>query len=584
MFTPLSIIVKSLRWAALKYKNLTLRYQNLYLVGVAIIIGVAAALGNIAFRTSIQVIQIFFYDTGEEVVLHALQNTPVYKIVFIPAFGGLIVGLIQRYYKSEGHGVSMVIKAIVTKKRISPLVAFFTTLTSSITLGSAGSAGREGPIVQIGAALGSWIATLFRFPAGKIRFAIASGAGGGLAATFNTPMAGAMFTAEALLGRFDFKVFAPVVISCVTATVVSRAYFGNHVTFIAPDYLFTNWYELFLYALLGLFVGIVGAFFLKFFFLTTKFFSRLKLPDFIKPAVGGLLVGGIGVFCRNIMGVGYGTIMEILNLQLAGYFLLLLLGLKILATSLTLGSGGSGGLFVPSLFIGAALGGLGGFIFSVILPEAGVNPGSYALVGMGAMLAATMRIPITSILMIFEITQSYQVVLPIMATTIIAHVASSWLEKDSFISRPLAEEGVNLEYENDLAVLENTSVQDMMLKGAMTFNEDTPLLKMVEDIRRHPHQYFPVLSEKGMLISTITLKDLRDALFDPNIDNKTLTAKDFCHQPPVSISPDSSLAEALAVFGMNEAGDLPVASKTPEGLLYVGLLRRSDILRAYKKS
>ncbi|MDR2105612.1 MAG: chloride channel protein [Deferribacteraceae bacterium] len=574
--------MNSLRWAALQYKNLTLRYQNLYLVGVAVIIGIAAALGNIAFRTSIQVIQIFFYDTGEEVVLHALQNTPVYKILLIPAFGGLIVGLIQHFHKSEGHGVSMVIKAIITKKRISPLVAFFTTLTSSITLGSAGSAGREGPIVQIGAALGSWIATLFRFPAGKIRFAIASGAGGGIAATFNTPLAGAMFTAEALLGRFDFKVFAPVVISCVTATVVSRAYFGNHVTFIAPEYLFANWYELFLYALLGLFVGVFGAAFLKVFFFTTKLFKAIRIPTFIKPAIGGLIVGGIGVFCRNIMGVGYGTIMEILNLQLTGYFLILLLGLKIAATSLTLGSGGSGGLFVPSLFVGAALGGFGGFLFSLIFVNAGINSASYALVGMGAMLAATMRIPITSILMIFEITQSYQVVLPIMATTIIAHVASSWLEKDSFISRPLAEEGMNIEYENDLAILENTAVHDMMLKEAMTFREDTPLLKMVEDIRRHPHQFFPVLNEKGILISSITLKDLREALFDPNIDNKKLTAKDFCRQASLFISPDSSLAEALAVFGMNEAGDLPVASKTADGPLYVGLLRRSDILRAYK--
>jgi CIC family chloride channel protein len=184
--------------------------------------------------------------------------------------------------------------------------------------------------------------------------------------------------------------------------------------------------------------------------------------------------------------------------------------------------------------------------------------------------------------MIFEVTQSYQVVLPIMATTIIAYVASSWLEKDSFISRPLAEEGMSIEHENDFAVLEQTSVQDMMLKEAMTFREDTPLLKMVEDIRRHPHQFFPVLSEKGILISTVTLKDLREALFDPNIDSKTKTAKDFCRQPVQYISPDSSLAEALAVFGMNEAGDLPVASKTPDGPLYAGLLRRSDILRAYK--
>ena len=569
-------------WLYLIYKSTVNKYQNIYLVLVAVIIGVAAGIGNILFRELISLIQVAGYGTGEEIVLGHLNEAVYYKIILIPALGGLLVGIIYHFYKApEGRGVPMVIKAIVMKKRIPATAGIVTTVTSAITLGSGGSAGREGPIVQIGAAIGSRIAKFFGFTRSHTRFAIASGAGGGLAATFNTPMAGAMFAAEVLLGRLDFKVFAPVVISCVSATVVSRAYFGNAVTFIAPEYNLTSFVEIPLCIVLGLCMGFVGALFVKSYYAVSDFFKNLKIPTFLKPAIGGLVVGVIGLFCRNIMGVGYGTIMEILSENLVGSALLLLIALKIIATSFTLGSGGAGGQFVPSLFVGAALGGVFGWAAHSIYPDYFSNPGSFALIGMGAMLAATMRCPITAILMIFEITQSYQVVLPLMAAVIIANVFSSWLEQDSFFTRPLRQEGVDLDKGSEILLLERITVRELMLTDIIKFRTDTPITKVLEEIRRHPHEYFPVVDENGIVKGMLTLKDLRSTLFDQATDNQVLTAGDFAGKPFYMVSQYNTLAEALAVFGMKDMGDLPVVTETDQGPLLVGLLRRNDILMAY---
>lgn len=566
-----------------KYLQATRKYQNLYLVLVAVVIGIAAGFGNILFRESIAFFQRICYGSGEELLLPYLIDTPYYKILLVPAIGGLMVGIIYHFYKTpEGRGVPMVIKAIVSRKTIPSLTAFMTIITSGITIGTGGSAGREGPIVQIGASIGSMIGKIFGFSKNNMRFAIASGAGGGLAATFNTPMAGAMFTAEVLLGRLDFKVFAPVVISCVSATVVSRAYFGNDITFPVPDYALKSFLEIPVYGLLGLLVGIVGGLFIKFFYSVAALFGKLKLPAFVKPALGGLMVGLIGIFCRNVMGVGYGTIVGILDGNILGYFLLALVGLKILATSLTLGSGGSGGLFVPSLFVGAALGGFFGWALHLVAPDLISTSGSYALVGMGAMLAATMRAPITAILMIFEITQNYQTVLPLMAAVIIANVCSSWIEKDSFFTRPLSAEGFDINKGKEMLLMEQVTVKEIMLTDVIKFRTTTPALAMLAEIRRHPHMFFPVVDENNILKGILNVKDLREALFDPNVDNSTLTAADFCKdQKIIMITPYNTLAEALALFAIKETGDLPVVNDTADKPEFVGLLKRSDILTAY---
>ena len=404
---------------SLKFSSLITKYEDVVIIAVAVAIGMAAGVGNIIFRTLIHFLQKNLYSVESEVMLYNLQDTAKWKLILIPALGGLAVGLITTLFKSNVHSVADVIKSISLHRTLSPVTAVLKTITSAITLGTGGSAGREGPIVMIGASLGSAVGQFFKFSHTRISSATACGAAGGIAATFNAPMGGAMFAAEVLLGKYGVRTFSPLIISAVTATVISRAYFGDEITIQSPDYVLKSAAELPLYAIMGIFIALISVFFIRFFYKVSDAFAFLPLPKWLKPAIGGLLMGILGAFCINIMGVGYGTIIEILQNKIPWYILIVFVFLKIVATSLTLGSGGSGGQLVPSLFIGAAAGGFFGGLMQYIFPSIAGNPETYALVGMGAMLAAVIRAPITSILILFEITQSYHIVLPVMITCII---------------------------------------------------------------------------------------------------------------------------------------------------------------------
>lgn len=559
------------------------KYEEMTLIAVAFIIGIAAGLGNIVFRFLISFFQELFFGIKSEVMLYGLQTTPIWKIILVPAFGGLIVGLITKYFKdSRGH-VHDIIKAISLNRVISPFTAVLKTITSAITLGSGGSAGRESPILSIGAAIGSGIGQFFKFSSGRLSKATACGASGGLAATFNAPMAGAMFSAEVLMGDFGLKTFSPVIIASVAATVVSRAYFGDEVTFVAPDYVLKSFAELPLYALMGFVIAFVSVFFIRFYYRIADGFKEMSIPSWAKPALGGLLMGIIAVFFRNVMGVGYGTIMEILTGGLTGYILLVLIFLKIVATSLTLGSGGSGGLFVPTLFIGAATGGFFGWVADYFFPGIAGVPGTYALVAMGAMLAAVVRAPITSILLIFEITQSYHVILPLMISVIIANVVANRLEKDSIFTWELTREGFRLDNGIEQNILQSIKVRDVMLTDIIYFKDDTPFSTIRQSIERKPHAYFPVVDSGGLLTGVISLKDLKNVIFQ-NTNADDILAKDIGTRTGIiTVTSEETLSQAMQDFGIKDVGDLPVVERTDDGERLIGLLRRSDIIIAYNK-
>ncbi len=559
------------------------QHEMVAVLSVATLIGVAAGFGNIVFRSLIHWFQGVFFGIDSEVMLYALQEAPIWQILLVPAFGGLLVGLIKHFVPSaNGSGVSEVIKSIAFKRPISIMQGIMRTLTSGITLGSGGSAGREGPIVLIGAAIGSSVGRLFGFSSNRLSTATACGASGGLAATFNTPMSGAMFSAEVLMGEFGLKSFSPIIISAVTATVVSRYWYGNKVTFIAPEYLMNSHWELILYALMGAFIALAAVFFTRFHFFAADAFGKLDVPTWIKPAIGGLMLGVIAIFCRNIMGVGYGTIIGILEGNITGIILLVFVFLKIVATSLTLGSGGSGGHFVPSLFVGASAGGFFGWLMQLIFPDI-AGGGTYALVGMAAMLGAIMRAPITSIFMIFEITQSYQIVLPAMIACIIAYVAAGAIEKDSIFTWSLSREGFKFGKGVEQSVLGGIHVRDIMLTDIIKFREDTTFIEIRQSIERKPHAYFPVVDDGGHLTGIISLNDLKN-LFFKSEGTLSLTAKDIgIRKNLITVKEDETLLEALMDFGIKDVGDLPVVRHTPQGMLLVGLLRRSDIIIAYNK-
>lgn len=558
-------------------------YEEIATISVAVAIGCATGFGNIIFRSLIEFLQRYFFDIDSEIMLYSLKEASFWKILLIPAFGGLLVGLITHYVKAARvHGVPEVIKAAALRKPISLSSGITKTITAGITLGTGGSAGREGPIVLIGATIGSAIGRLFRFSSSRTRTVLACGAAGGLAATFNAPITGAMFAAEVLLGEFGIKTFSPVIISAVTATVVSRAYYGDDVTFHVPENIEIFIWELPLYAIMGVFIALISLLFIRSYFHVSDIFKKLKIPNWIKPAIGGLLMGVIALFCRNIMGVGYGTINEILSGQIVGIFLFALIFLKILATSLTLGSGGSGGQFVPSLFIGASAGGFFGWLVTLLIPSV-TSFGAYALVGMGAMIAAVTHAPITAVFLIFEITQSYYVVLPIIICAIIANVISYRLEKDSIFTWSLTREGFKVGHGIEENVLNSVKVKDIMLTDIITFKEDTNFCQMKASIEKKPHAYFPVVNSKGYLTGMISLNDLKSVFFNEKECGEIKAGDIGVRKNIITVTPDETLSQAMHDFGIKEVGDLPVVIHTSKGMKLVGLLRRSDIIIAYNK-
>ena len=568
---------------SLKFSSLITKYEDVVIIAVAVAIGMAAGVGNIIFRTLIHFLQKNLYSVESEVMLYNLQDTAKWKLIAIPALGGLAVGLITTLFKSNVHSVADVIKSISLHRTLSPVTAVLKTITSAITLGTGGSAGREGPIVMIGASLGSAVGQFFKFSHTRISSATACGAAGGIAATFNAPMGGAMFAAEVLLGKYGVRTFSPLIISAVTATVISRAYFGDEITIQSPDYVLKSAAELPLYAIMGIFIALISVFFIRFFYKVSDAFAFLPLPKWLKPAIGGLLMGILGAFCINIMGVGYGTIIEILQNKIPWYILIVFVFLKIVATSLTLGSGGSGGQLVPSLFIGAAAGGFFGGLMQYIFPSIAGNPETYALVGMGAMLAAVIRAPITSILILFEITQSYHIVLPVMITCIIANMISASIEKDSIFTWTLTRAGFNINHGIDKSILESVKVKDIMLTDIIAFNDNTSILDIKKSIEKKPHAYFPVVNDEGYLTGVISLNDLKEEIFSGK-NLETTLAKDFgARRNIITVSPEETLEQAMRDFGIKEVGDLPVVEIEEKGMKLVGLLRRSDIIIAYNK-
>ncbi len=558
--------------------------EDLYMISIAVVVGVATGYGNIVFRFLIGFFQNIFYGSKSEFLLVTLKETPDYKILLIPALGGLLVGLSSLIFKfAKGHGVPDVIKAIALNRSISPSIALVKSFTSAITLGSGGSAGREDPVVQIGAAIGSGVGKVFKFSSERMKTVVACGAAGGLAATFNAPIGGAMFAAEVLLGEFGLKTFSPIIISSVIATVVSRAYFGDNVTFEAPIYELRSIMELPLYAILGILCAVIGAVFIKVFYKVEMTFEAIKLPSWTKPALGGLLMGCVAVMSRDVMGVGYDTINAILRHE-AGFYLALLVGLKIAATAFTLGSGGSGGLFVPSLYIGAATGGFFGYCMNLLFPDIAAGPGAYGLVAMSAMLAATIRAPLTAILIIFEITQSYTVILPLMFTAIISNIFAKMMERESIFTWILVKQGVRIRKGKEESVLENLMVGDVMTRDVVTFKEDTPFRQVLNGIQNANHMYFPVLNNDGYLSGMLSLDDIKGIIFEEGLEDIVVAGEICTKGNIIYVKEDDSLLKATENLGIKDLGALPVAEETEKGLIVKGLLRRGDIIIAYNRS
>ncbi|RLC65048.1 MAG: chloride channel protein, partial [Chloroflexi bacterium] len=350
------------------------------MVALALLVGLGAGYGAVVFRWLIVTFQRFFFDTLGQ----WLSFMGPYYVILVPALGGLLVGPLLHFLAPEakGPGVSAVMEALALRGgRIRPIVIPIKPLTTSICIGSGGSAGREGPIVQTGSAIGSTLGQAFRLSDERTRNLVACGAAAGIAATFNAPLAGVMFALEVLLAEFGLMQFTSVVVASVTASVIGHAYFGDTPAFRFPPPAPPNAWEMPIYALLGIASALVGAGFARAFHWTSDLFDTWRFPPYLKPVVGGLISGGVGLWFPQLFGVGYETIEAVLYNRLALTTVATLAMLKIATTSITIGSGSSGGIFAPCLFIGAMVGGLFGQLVQRWTPAGAAAPPAYALIG-----------------------------------------------------------------------------------------------------------------------------------------------------------------------------------------------------------
>ena len=554
---------------------------------LSFVVGAIAGLGAVVFRWLISTFQALFFSSGANYLGFLGQ----YYVILIPAAGGLIVGLLVYFGAREarGHGVPEVMEAVAVRGgRIRPRVALVKVLASSICIGSGGSVGREGPIVQIGASFGSTVGQWLRLSDGWVRTLVACGAAGGISATFNTPIGGVFFAMEVILGRFVTPKFGFVVISSVVADFVAHIFLGSQPSFDIISYRMVSYWELLPYVLLGVLAALAATVFIRVLYKSEDLFDAWKFPEYLKPVIGGIGIGLIGLYSYDLFGVGYGDVFWVSTMsvnqallgEIAIQSLVILLLLKIVATSLTLGSGGSGGVFAPSLFIGAMLGGALGTVAHHFFPALTATSGAYALVGMAAVFAGTTRAPITAIIMLFEMTRDYNIILPLMIAVVISTVISKSLNRETIYTLKLTRRGVDLHQLDQASPLREVTVGKAMTRGFPTVPQKMPLSELLTKLRDTGYHGFPVVGEYGNLVGMVSLSDIEAAMAKGDVSD--LTVGDIASKSLIVAYSDEYVHDVFVRLGTREVGLIPVVGrKNPERLL--GVLQRQDVLIAYAK-
>jgi len=525
--------------------------------------------------------------TGEESLFTVDLDVRPNRIAFflLPIFGGLVSGfLVYRFApEAEGHGVDALIDSFHNKKGyIKARVPFIKALATLATLTSGGSAGREGPVAQIGGGLGSWLARRLNFSARDTRILVLAGTAGGLGAIFRSPLGGAITAIEVLYKEdFESEALIPCIISSVTGYAIFSMVFGYGRVLQVPQYFWKNPVELLFYAILGLTCVPVGICYVKIFYgLRDRVFRPLAIPRMVKPMLGGLCIACLGLFLPQVYGAGWGVLQKALAGDLSiGLMLLIVFG-KILATSFSIGSGGSGGVFGPTLFIGGMLGGAVGGLCHQFFPEIVTTPESFILVGMCAFFACVANAPIGALLMTTEMTGSYGLVAPLMLVSVIALL---FTRRWSIYENQVTDKFESPAHIGDLTinVLEQMKVSDVFksdkhvipLQNSMSFSV---FRKMISDTDMN---YFPVYEGKK-LCGVLSLKTIRPVLFEHDVDS-ILVVKDVA-MPLVTLVPEEGLYSALIKFLRSEYTQIPVVSKRdPDKIL--GYLRHEDLMMAYNK-
>ena len=522
------------------------------LVALALTVGVGAGVGAVVFRYLILWVTMLLtghadYSVADHAANPLVSRLGMWFVVLAPVVGGLAYGPLVEFFAREarGHGVPEVMFAVAEQGgRIRPQVAVVKSIASAVCIGSGGSVGREGPIVQIGSALGSALGQALRVSESRLRLLVACGAAGGISATFNAPIAGVMFALELILRDFEAHSFGVVVLASVAANVIGRAAFGSGAFLALPAFKLTSLWEYLLYTGLGLLASVTGVAFIRILYGVEDLVDGLwRGPEWLRPAVGGVALGGLLLALPEMYGVGYPVLERAIGDGYGSAFLTVLLIGKILATSVTIGIGGSGGVFAPSLFIGSMLGTAYGHLLHGVLPGLAGPAGAYGLVGMGAVFAAAARAPITAVLIIFELTGDYQIILPLMFAIALAARIGSFLSQDTIYTLKLRRRGVDITRHARSGLMAALRVGDAMEPIPEGVPQEIPLDQVIARFAREER-----------------------------------TVGELARETP-AITEDQNLEQALTVLVHSEDSGVPVLSTDRRTV--VGWLTHQGVLRAY---
>jgi len=551
--------------------------EHIRLSLLSVLIGLVAGLASVLFKFMIHFFQNIFWRAPN--IIEAVASQPKLLTLLIPTAGGLLIAPFIYYgaREAKGHGVPEIMESLIFRGgKIRNRVAIVKAIASSICIGSGGSTGREGPIVQISASIASSIGQLFRIKERAMRTLVAAGAGAGIGATFNAPIAGALFAVEVLLGEFGVYSFSPIIIASVIATLVSRLITGDFAAFTVPKYSLSSVWEIGPYLILGILSGLVAILFIKVLYFLEDRFDNLRIHPLLKPALGGLIVGIIGLNLPQVFGVGYEGIDASLQNQLGFWMAFLLVLAKVFSTSMTLGSGGSGGIFAPSLFLGAMTGNLVGSIFHSAFPTSISSPGAFSLVGMGAVVAAATHAPITAIIMIFEMTNDYKIILPLMLACIIASFMTVGVHKESIYTMKLKRQGIIFKEGREVHILKSLSVKDFISHDFQLFINTERVGKIIDQAIGSKHHSFQIVDAQNNYIGCFSLNQLKSLLEEKDIADSFVIAEDLA-VTDIKLDFEDNLEKAMKIFGRTDAAEIAVLQNGK----FAGVVKRKDVIEAY---
>jgi CIC family chloride channel protein len=556
--------------------------ENAFLVLLPIV-GLAVGFTTVITAHIIAFIQKECWGSGQN-LLDAALHQPWYVRIIVPAAGGLVVGLIGKFFRvpTRGGGITTIMQAVSLKGGyISLRQTAPRDWAAIVTVASGGSLGREGSMALLASAIGSYSGRLFELSTQQLRVLVCAATAAALAAVYNAPIGGSLFAMEILMGNFALEVLGPVVVVSIISTLVYRGFMGNLPRFDVPHYDLVSVWEFFPYLVLGLLAGALSMLFVRALFGCQDVFEKIRVPNWLKPAIGMMFVGVIGLWWPHVYGNGFEVVNGTLREQFPVQLLLVLVVMKIVASSLTFGAGGAGGLFTPSLMVGALLGGSFGYGVHLLLPNVTAGFGAYALVGMGGVLAGTTHAPLTAIMMVFEQTNNYQVVLPLMFVCIVSNFTTRLLRGRSLDEESLRRRGIMMPTGPEASIMHSLRVEDIIHEDVHAIKQTAPFSAVVEQFLKESYNNIYVIDSAGKFLGAIRLHSVKDMLHQGE-SLATVIADDLVDSSFQFVTRRQILAEVMDIFWKENSERLPVINNPTDRKL-IGWISKRDLLGVYSQ-